>query len=358
MADGLLDAVDDFHDAVQAFQQSEMYRIYQISPMSRAAAQPDPQGIGPPVTGLIQSFREAVTGGDRENAMLLSADIHNTLFHWLALDRDADRFSGAAYFRLLVIFIVFIALTAIAIRVMGRALLLSAGKEAESSDFSRAMLLAQEEERGRISRELHDTIAQDLRYLSLGMEKIGRTQDTAEREKLCAVTAEAQSGLIRRVRGICENLVPPDFRFQGLADAVRKFCMDFGKRSGIDCRAEILINSNMSCLTPEKQLQVFRIVQEALANVEKHAKAAEAIVIFRSGSKPSGPQRIFIGISDNGKGFAPPGEHSFANPEALGIRGMRKRAAILGGSLVIKSEPGEGTLVCLEFPAENGGRGI
>ena len=228
-------------------------------------------------------------------------------------------------------------------------------REYESLIFSHAFLLAQEKERERISRELHDTIAQDLRCLSLGMEKISRTENPVEREKLCDEAVASQSGLIRRVREICDHLIPPDFHFLDLGDAIMRLCLDFGKRSGIDCRTEIMEDPLLRLLSKEQQLQVFRIVQEALTNVEKHAEATEAIVLMRNGA-----EGIYIGISDDGKGFAltkeTSGSYSWAyqfsasEPGRLGIWSMNKRAEILGGSLAIKSERGEGTLVCLEIP--------
>jgi signal transduction histidine kinase len=212
--------------------------------------------------------------------------------------------------------------------------------------------LAQEDERARVSRELHDTIAQDLRWLALGMDKIGGCAEAGEREKLCTEAAAAHSALMRKVRDTCNFLVPPDFRFQGLGDALRRLCLDYGKRTGIDCRIDIAENLKLGALGEEKQLQMFRIVQEALTNVEKHSGAREAIVILRSG--PDGT--VSVGISDDGRGFRPPGAkdlQTLAEEGAvhLGIRGMNERAAILGGRLLIKSEPGEGTLICLELPS-------
>jgi len=257
--------------------------------------------------------------------------------------------AAGQFHRAFLVFIVLIILMVFVIWYLYRALGRLLRREAEGSWFSRATLFAQEGERARISRELHDTIAQDLRRLSFDMDKIGNCPDAEEREKLCAAAAEAHSALIRKVRDICDYLVPPDFRHQGLPDALRRLCLDNGKRTGIDCRIDIAENLNLGGMGEEKQLQIFRIVQEALTNVEKHAEAKEAIVILRSG--PDGT--VYVGVSDDGKGFRPPGgKDPLQAGEAahLGIRGMNERAAMLGGSLRIKSVSGEGTLVCLEIP--------
>ena len=156
--------------------------------------------------------------------------------------------------------------------------------------------------------------------------------------------------LIRTTRDICNGLIPPDFRFSELPDALRQLCIDFGKKTGIDCRAEIDGNIKLDSLTMEKRLQVFRIVQEALVNIEKHAQAKEAIVTMRSGQNGV----VYIGIGDDGKGFKSPLTRngqiiSGIDKSHIGIISMKERAAILGGSLKIESEPGEGALVCLEF---------
>jgi signal transduction histidine kinase len=158
------------------------------------------------------------------------------------------------------------------------------------------------------------------------------------------------------VRSICEGLGPQDFRFQGLADALRRLCYDFGGKTGIDCRVDIAENLPLDSLNNEMQLQVFRIVQEALTNVEKHAEATEVVVVLRMITADKGA--LFVSVSDDGKGFSVPGKNSrITEPQAgklgiahFGIRGMYERAAILGGVLTIESEKNEGTLVCLKVP--------
>ena len=279
---------------------------------------------------------------------------------------EAGDFAAGAYFSILVALVIFIVFSLISVLYLIKELKKSQRREEEISVYSRAILLAQENERMRISRELHDTIAQDLRYLSLSMNKIARTEDYTEREKLCADASELQSGLINKVRSICENIVPPDFYISGLPDALRILCRDFGEKTGLDCRFDIDMGGNEKLVLPEgnpngtalvpedeKLLQIYRIVQEALTNIDKHARASEALVMLRRDTDGS----IFIGVSDDGKGFEPKekvlpltqnnNKKQFMSGTHLGIRGMTERAALLGGSVEIKSEKGEGTLVKL-----------
>ena len=348
-----------FRQSIQSYLDSDMYRIYRSAPLS--SKMPLAFWLSPPneipeiqtAADLSLAFDEAVSDGDWEKAVLISTDISGNLIRSLMKDNQAERFAGGAYLRLLVVFIVFIALTALLIWFLYKALVRSVRREAEGAVFTRAVILAQEDLRAGLSRELHDTIAQDLRYLSLEMDKIGRTAEKTAREELCAQAASMQSALIRKVRDICDFLVPPDFRFQGLPDALRRLCFDFGKRTGIDCRIDIAENTNVDFLNEEKQLQIFRIVQEALANVEKHAEAKEAIVILRGDTDGT----IAAGVSDDGKGFDPsPDARSYGGH--LGIRGMRERAALLGGALEIKSEPGEGTMVRLHIQGARNERAV
>jgi signal transduction histidine kinase len=304
--------------------------------------------------GLSFAFDEAVSGGDWEKAVIISADISGSLIQALIKDGEAKEFTEAAFFRLFLVFIVFIVIATIVIWSLHKTFTRASKREKESSAFTRAVLLAQEEERSRIRRELHDTVAQDLRGLSLYMKRIKICEEAAKRDQLCAEADTACSGLIVKVRDICDNLVPPDFKFQSLSDALQGLCFDFGKRSGIDCRIDITENINLDFLNEEEKLQIFRIVQEALANAEKHAETAEAIVILHTDLQGG----LAIGVSDSGKGFNPSAAAKPSDRSSLvrnksphfGLRGMKERASFLGGTLEITSEPGEGTFVKLHIP--------
>jgi signal transduction histidine kinase len=311
LAEALADATDVFYQSLQQFQKSELYRTYRVIPYSPQIERSFDLHFSTDIqevrlaSDLALIFRDSIISGDMEKARAVSAEISRGLIRLLVIDGDTQRYIGSSYFHLLITLIVFIVIIALLILFLHQSLTRSLKREAEGRFFSHAYMIAQDEERSRISRELHDTIIQDMRYLLLETEKIGNTDGT-----------------------------------------------------GIDCRAEIEGDIKLDFLTMEKRLQVFRIVQEALANIEKHAEAKEAIVIMRTAGSFAGSSGqnsvVYIGIGDDGKGFTSPLDKngqiiSGIDKSHIGIISMKERAAILGGSLRIESEAGEGTLVCLEF---------
>jgi len=267
---------------------------------------------------------------------------------------DAQHFAVGAYIILLIALVFFIALSAILIITLNRKLKSTLGREGKGAAYSHAVLLAHEDERARISRDLHDTIAQDLRGLSLQLTAIGKALGEKERKQLCAAAAQLLT-LVDRVRITCNHLVPPNFRFLGIQDALSHLCHDFGKRTGIECRADIAEGSADDALDEKMQLQIYRIMQEALTNVAKHAQATEVTVMYRRGADGS----IRAGVFDDGAGFdadfTPTSHAAYNGPiKTMGIRGMEERAAILKGRLDITSEPGMGTSLRLVIPLERG----
>jgi signal transduction histidine kinase len=170
-------------------------------------------------------------------------------------------------------------------------------------------------------------------------------------------TGEAENGgpllaierqIMEQIRSVCSAIMPPDFSRLYLADSLLQLCVDFENRTGIRCGASIPEHLNLADLAPEKQLHCYRIVQEALTNVEKHSGAAEAVLSVRETRRSfrggAAAKALLVCVSDDGAGYDGPGGRG------LGQRSMYERTAILGGTLEFLSEAGQGLRVRLEFP--------
>jgi signal transduction histidine kinase len=214
-------------------------------------------------------------------------------------------------------------------------------REQQSMIFSRETIIAQEHERKRIARELHDAVAQDLWRLSFQIDN----------EQI----VEEQRAIIQRIRTICDTLIPPDFQRRGLFNALKKLMLDFQQRVDIACHVTIQEGLSLESMNNDTQLQCFRIAQECLTNIEKHAEATEVLILVRKQEN----DLLSIYISDNGKGFLPPDRDSchllLANGH-FGLWGIYERASSISGTLTIESVDGEGTMITLQVPFLTGGK--
>jgi signal transduction histidine kinase len=205
-------------------------------------------------------------------------------------------------------------------------------------------MLAQEEERSRIALELHDTVIPEIRHLSF--------LSAGQKENNAAHICDA---LILRLREICQALIPPDFTRFGLAESLQNLCAGFKKRSGIECRLVIEEGLRLDPLPINMQLQCYRLIQEALSNIEKHSGASEASVILLN-SIQNGNAALLMSVTDDGRGFDwkagyEPGPYNDrAAADHLGIRGMYSRMDILGGRLTFSGGKDEGLMVHMEIP--------
>src|SRR6266550_2189755 len=199
-----------------------------------------------------------------------------------------------------------------------------------------------EDERTRIAREIHDSLGQALTALKL---ELAAAQDAASRESPALsgrlrVTALMVDDLVKSVRRIASELRPPILDQLGLPAALEWLAQDFERRTGIRCQATALTTS--VGITTELGTALFRIVQEALTNVARHAGATRVRIELglKSGC-------VTLEIKDDGKGIT---EAGTTGPGSLGILGMRERAAALGGVLEVAPRPGGGTRVAAWFP--------
>ncbi|MHB1510060.1 MAG: GAF domain-containing sensor histidine kinase [Acidimicrobiales bacterium] len=215
-------------------------------------------------------------------------------------------------------------------------------RERARGELLGAVIAAQEAERARVARDLHDDIGQALTSVLLGLRLLeGRGDDpapgvTGRVEDLRELVADA----LRRVRQLAFDLRPTVLDDIGLAPAVQRLVDEVAERSGVAVDAAVDVEQH-EWLTPALATVVYRVVQEALTNVVRHAQATSAsvaVTVLRD--------HLRAVIEDDGRGFDPnqrPDGH-------LGIRGMEERADLVGGSVRVISVPGQGTTVVLEVP--------
>jgi signal transduction histidine kinase len=298
----------------------------------------------------------AVLNGDDKAVELIKLEIDSCLDRLQRIDESLSDTSQRHYFQLFLFFTLMVIGVVLTLRIIYSRLQRAEKRERQSLEFSRETIIAQEQERERIARELHDTVAQDLWRLLFQTDLISKSADAAERSRLCTEVYNSQNELMIRVRDICDNLIPPDFQHRRLEGALQKMCYSFEQRTKIECRITIQDNLKLGSLNIDNQLQCFRIVQECLANIEKHSQATTAPVVIRNNPvviHNRTEAELLIIVSDNGKGFQPPDRDScqkLKEQKHYGLWSIYERAAELNGTLVIDSEAGEGTTVTLRVP--------
>lgn len=209
----------------------------------------------------------------------------------------------------------------------------------EVADLSRQLLKAQEEERRRISRELHDETGQALMVLRFHLEMLaGNTRNQEQKAKI-QESVEVLDRSIEGLRRIIARLSPRVLEEFGLVAAIRRQALVLAKHTGI--KAHLELQENLAPMDHEVEVALYRSVQEALHNLAKHSQASNFTVrLASSGSK------ISLQIEDDGVGFS----RRTAHERGFGLTGMRERAAALGGSMKIYSESGKGTQIRILLP--------
>jgi two-component system sensor histidine kinase DegS len=205
---------------------------------------------------------------------------------------------------------------------------------------------AQEDERLRISRELHDETAQMLAGLSRDLASLSTEEgelppDLVERLQKLRVLADSS---LEGVRRFSQDLRPSILDDLGLIPALEWLLSNLERQYKVN--TSISINGTQRRLTPEKELILFRIAQEAISNARRHSEASAV-----SMSVDIDEMAFTLIISDDGRGFNIPERASeLLQSGKLGIVGMRERARLVGGTLIVQSEPGKGTTVTLRVP--------
>lgn len=216
-------------------------------------------------------------------------------------------------------------------------------RERQRDAYAASVLRVQEEERRRIAQELHDEPVQALISLCRRLDLLpGRADLPAATVNALEQVRCLSAGIASDLRELARGLRPPCLDDLGLVAALRQLLARVEDRAGIV--ATLRIRGTERRLAPETELGLFRIAQEALHNVERHARAHRVTVglIFDGG--------VRLRIVDDGNGFVGATGAQGNGREGLGLLGMQERAALLGGQLRLCSSPGAGTAIVVVVP--------
>jgi signal transduction histidine kinase len=195
-----------------------------------------------------------------------------------------------------------------------------------------ALSTAQEAERGRLARELHDEIVQQLIALGHSAERVGRLlqRDPPQAAERLDIMRASIATLVQELRSIIGDLRPPALEELGLLPAVELFLQ---RNDASAPEVTVTVAGVAQRLAPQSELALFRIIQEAWSNMRRHAQAGTADIHFAYN-----PDGLVVTLADDGRGFAPPADLASSDGH-WGLRGMRERAELTGGSLKLASQP-------------------
>jgi two-component system sensor histidine kinase UhpB len=208
-----------------------------------------------------------------------------------------------------------------------------------------------EQESKRIARELHDEFGQTLTGLKLDLAWLNRRltrrtggHDTAPLTEKIRSMVSAVDSAIQSVRRIARSLRPSVLDNLGLLPALDWLAHEFQSRSGVPCEVIVRDSAAISRIDPDRAMTIFRITQELLTNVVRHAQATSVRIVYREEE-----DGVLLEVTDNGRGIT---VNQSAVPSTLGLRGIRERVELFGGMLRIHGERGEGTTVTAYLPLE------
>ena len=218
----------------------------------------------------------------------------------------------------------------------------------DNRQFIEETIAVQEEERRRISQELHDTVSQNIKALLLTQKEVkDHCRDTnllTELEKIISLEKNNQ----KELRAIIQNLAVPALASIPFKTVINDLCEQFYAQSKIPCKFFVDPGLSLDTFTTEQKHHILRIIQEALNNARTHAKAEETSVVIRRGENA-----VRIMIFDDGQGFDSTKQLTPADAAShFGMSGMEMRAKLLDGTLTVNSSPDTGTEVRLEIPVQ------
>jgi two-component system sensor histidine kinase DegS len=267
--------------------------------------------------------------------LVLLACIANHIVHWTF--HAASTFTSFAFLAVPALTGIGIELTIFARQKESRAL---AEKEEQRLAFIKQVFRAQEDERRRIAQELHDGVTQPiLGNASLARSLVDKLRNETDEDSVTDLSTIEENSLLvaEDIRRICRDLRPSALDHLGFVPSVRWLVDNFREETGIE--VEFSSEGDSQEITPDVSTTLFRIVQESLSNIRKHAKATKLTVRLKFIDS-----NVSIMVQDNGNGFALP-EHisSLATKGKFGLIGLHERAQSIGARLEIETHLGQGT---------------
>ena len=285
------------------------------------------------------------------------AQIRSAVFNLGQLDLLISQKSNHEYIYLSQLLLVFCVIISVFLFIIYKNYEKKRNEAKQMGIYSRFMIEGIETERSRISKEIHDTVLQDIKALSFKYELID-SADVQNNESLKDELISQTNSCISQLRAICNNLTPIELSgnnkdINGFILAIHNLIDQFTAKSGIECILKMQDKLDISSLSMKQTINIFRIIQEALNNIEKHAKASIVSIIITI-IQNNNQEILKIFITDNGVGF---NSEKLLKTTALqyghfGISNMRNRAKDINASFSISSEINSGTEIKLEVPVK------
>jgi signal transduction histidine kinase len=210
----------------------------------------------------------------------------------------------------------------------------------------RRLITEREDERKALARELHDQIIQDMLSFNYRLEEIENIESSSTLQKELASIRHGIRSMVGELRQLCSDLRPPSIDHHGLSAAIDSFAHEWAERNDIQLQLEI--DPALGRLPETIELSVFRIVQEGLNNVRKHALARHVRLSLQRTSAAN----LLVRLEDDGRGLSVPTDlASLSVNKHFGLVGISERVALLGGSMNIESSSGNGTILQVEIPS-------
>jgi len=216
-------------------------------------------------------------------------------------------------------------------------------KEAARQGLLNALVSAQENEQARLARELHDDAGQSLTSLLIRLKTLEKRASTEDLRQSVSELCDTTSETIEKIRGISHRLRPAALEELGLEVALRTLAEEMFADVGVNIECEFHLDGRR--LPFETETNLYRITQEGLTNILRHAKASNVLIELLVL-----PHALGLRIEDDGDGFSTNEISSKENHQRLGLINMRERSEMLGGSLVIVSAPGDGSSLQVRIP--------